>query len=78
MHFLFEGRILKEDAMSAPIGPDVHGKLGEVTSGKSRKYVRDKLGSNYSIHIIFRIFLEIRMHYEFDFWVHISKVEFPK
>ena len=64
--------------MSVPIGPDVHGKLGEVTSRKSKKYITVKLGSNFSIHIIFRIFLEIRMYYEFDFWMHISKVGFSK
>jgi hypothetical protein len=48
--FLFEGRILEDEAVSAPIGPEVHGDVNDVPAKVCRTpimyVVVDSAGSN--------------------------------
>ena len=50
MHFLFEGRISRDQAVNAPTGPEVHGKASdipvEVCGTPITHVVADSAGSN--------------------------------
>ena len=50
MHFLFKGKISKDDVVSAPVGPNVHGEASNVLVEVCRTpimcVVADSVGSN--------------------------------